>query len=165
VGAIGLALMSILHFGSRLHDRTTQSQSADTRTSIYVATYDEVRQSPALGYGAPTTSTLSSTGPDLGSQGQFWMVLYSSGFPGALLFVVSLVNFAWRTRKPATEPMLWMHVVPVIAIVMLPVYRLQSTELVLVMVATAIAMRDRPLRRRRGAVAPRPHAALTMASV
>jgi O-antigen/teichoic acid export membrane protein len=154
--AIGVTLMSTLHFQSRLHSRETQSQSTDTRASVYRATYDEVKQSPVLGYGAPSTSTVSTTGPDLGSQGQFWMVLYSAGFPGALLFVVSLFEFAWRTRKPATGPMLWMHVVPVIAISVLLFYRMQATELVLVMVATAIAMRDRPITRKTPAIRYRP---------
>lgn len=141
--AIGVGLMSTLHFGSRLDNRLGQSHSNDTRTSTYDATYHETLQSPFLGYGAPASSTVNATGPDLGSQGQLWTVLYSAGFPGAVLFVVALFGFAWRTRKPANAAMMWMHVVPVIAIVVLPVYRLQATELVLVMVATAIAMRDR----------------------
>lgn len=146
---IGVVIMSTLHFGTRLDARLGQSNSTDTRASVYQATFDQVKASPFLGFGAPASSTVSATGPDLGSQGQLWTVLYSAGFPGVGLFVVALIGFAWRTRKPATQPMMWMHVVPVIALVVLPIYRLQATELVLVMVATAIAMRDRPVALRR----------------
>jgi hypothetical protein len=143
---IGLGVMSTLHFGSRLNNRLGQSQSTDTRESVYSATFSEVKQSPLLGYGAPSTSTVSTTGPDLGTQGQLWLVLYSAGFPGAIFFVVALLSFAWRTRRPSSTAMMWMHVVPVIAVVVLPVYRLEDTELLLVMAATAIALRDRPRR-------------------
>jgi polysaccharide biosynthesis protein PslJ len=141
--ALGVGLMATLHFGSRLEGRLSQSQSTGTRESVYNATFSEVKHSPILGYGAPGSSTVSTTGPDLGTQGQLWTVLYSAGFPGAIFFVVALVGFAWRTRKPRTQAMMWMHVVPVIAIVVLPIYRLEASELVLVMVAVAIAMRDR----------------------
>jgi hypothetical protein len=161
---IGLGLMSTLHFGSRLSDRLGQSQSTDTRASVYSATFSEVKHSPLLGYGAPSSSTVSTTGPDLGTQGQLWLVLYSAGFPGAFFFVLALLSFAWRTRRPGSQAMMWMHVVPVIAIAVLPIYRLEDTELVLVMVATAIALRDRPRRLRRVITVPRPSTELAPAA-
>jgi hypothetical protein len=73
--------------------------------------------------------------------------LYSFGFPGVTLFVGSLAGFAWRTAKPDGAPEMWLHVVPVVALVTIAVYRMEATELALVMAASALALRDRRPRR------------------
>jgi polysaccharide biosynthesis protein PslJ len=142
VAALGFGVSSALHFQSLLHARTSQSNSITDRTSSYSADLAAVKKSPLLGYGAPSASTVSVTAPALGTQGQLWAALYASGFPGALFFVGSLCVFAWRTRRPATAPLMWMHVIPIMALVMIPVYRLSGTELTIVMAAVAIALRD-----------------------
>jgi polysaccharide biosynthesis protein PslJ len=139
---LGAVVASALHFGSRLNDRLDQSQTNGSRLSVYSATYEQALQSPILGYGAPSASTVNVNGPQLGTQGELWLVLYSTGFPGALFFAFGLAAFAWRTRHPPNAPMMWLHVVPVIALVMLPVYRMEDTELALVMAATALSLRD-----------------------
>lgn len=162
LSGLAVAAMSVFHFGSLLHERTGQTDSISDRTSSYSADIDAVKQSPFLGYGAPASSTVSVSGPDLGTQGQLWTTLYSNGFPGAVLFVGSLCVFAWRTRRPSSAPQMWMHVIPIMALTMIPVYRLYATELTIVMAAVAIALRDlesnrRPTRRQRQVAAgPRP---------
>ncbi len=145
VGGIIVGLMSALHFTSRLDERLSNSSTNQGRVSTYSATYDQTLHSPVLGYGAPTSSTINVNDPDLGTQGQLWTVLYSSGFPGAIFFTLSLIGFAWATRRPKTPAMMWMHVVPIIGLVVYPVYQLQASALLLLMVAAAIAWRDRPV--------------------
>lgn len=142
---IAFGLASALHFTSKLEERTSASHSAQGRTTEYAETWDATKASPILGHGAPSASTgVSSNGTNLGTQGQIWTVMYSAGFPGLALFVLALIVFAWTTRKPATSDMMWMHVVPVVALAVITVYRMQDTELVLLMVAVAICLRDRP---------------------
>ena len=91
---------------------------------------------------------MDTGGPDLGTQGQLWTVLYSSGFPGAAFFLLALVGFAWATRRVRSPAMMWIHAVPIIALAVVIVYGILSTELVLLMTATAIVLRDRPRRLR-----------------
>jgi hypothetical protein len=147
VAGIAVGAASLLHFGSRLNNRLSQSQSTSSRESVYAATYDEVKHSPLLGNGAPSASTVNVNGPQLGTQGELWLALYSFGFPGVTLFVGSLAGFAWRTAKPDGAPEMWLHVVPVVALVTIAVYRMEATELALVMTASALALRDRRPRR------------------
>ncbi|HTR71123.1 MAG TPA: O-antigen ligase family protein [Mycobacteriales bacterium] len=142
---VGVAVLvaSAFHFGTRLNDRLANSSTNQGRLSTYSATWDEALKSPVLGYGAPASSTVSVNGPDLGTQGQFWTVLYSSGLPGAGLFVLSMIGFAWITRRAQNPALMWLHAVPVVVIVLLPVYRVEATELVLLMVAVAMVLRER----------------------
>jgi O-antigen ligase len=144
VAGAALTLMSLLHFGDRVNSRLDNSSSNTGRVTTYDATYHEVLRSPVLGFGAPSSSTVSVNGPDLGTQGQFWTVLYSSGFVGAALFVLAFLNLVWKTRKARTSSQMWLHVVGVIALAVLLVYRIQATELVLFMVAMAVVLRDSP---------------------
>jgi hypothetical protein len=145
-GAVILVVASALHVGARLDHRLNSGSSTDTRTSEYAASYDETLKSPLLGYGAPAPSTVSLNGPQLGTQGQFWTVLYSSGFPGAAFFVLALLGFAWSTRRVRSTAMIWIHTVPIVALSIIIVYAMIGTELVLLMTATALALRDRPPR-------------------
>jgi polysaccharide biosynthesis protein PslJ len=144
VVALAIALGSALNFGSRVGNRIGSSGTNTGRETTYAATWDETLHSPLLGYGAPSSSTLSISGPDLGTQGQFWTVLYSSGFPGAAFFTFALIGFAWNTRRARTPALVWMHVVPIIVLVVVLVYRVEATELVLLMAAVAVVLRDRP---------------------
>jgi O-antigen ligase len=136
-----LAVSSLFHFGARLDQRLSNSSSNQGRLSVYTETFDEVKASPLLGYGAPASSTVGNAGPDLGTQGQFWGVLYGSGFPGVALFSLSLIMFAWKSRRASTTPLLWLHVVSVIAIAVVLVYRIEASELVILMSGVAIVCR------------------------
>lgn len=148
VAGIFVVVLSALHVTAKLDQRLSTSASTQGRTAEYTATYDEAKLSPLLGYGAPGTSTVDTGGPDLGTQGQLWTVLYSSGFPGAAFFLLALVGFAWATRRVRSPAMMWIHAVPIIALAVVIVYGILSTELVLLMTATAIVLRDRPRRLR-----------------
>ncbi len=144
ISAVGaFALLSAFHFGTRLDERLSQSSSNQGRLSVYTGTIDAVKASPVLGYGAPGAATVGNAGPDLGTQGQLWGVLYSSGFPGAALFVLSLLTFAWKTRLARTTPALWLHAVSVIAISVIFVYRIEASELAILMCAVAMVCRQK----------------------
>lgn len=141
-GVVGAGLVSALHINERIANRTQTSGTNQTRSSLYIATYDATRQSPLLGYGSPRPSTVDVGAPSLGSQGQIWTVMYSSGFPGAALFLGGLVFLIVRTRRAASSPSMWIHVTTVMALAMVPFYRLESVELAVVMAGAAIILRD-----------------------
>ena len=74
------------------------SSSTQDRASNYLETISELAESPLLGFGAPRPSA-SAWLPSLGTQGQFWTVLFSYGIVGAFLFIAFFVRMlprVWR---------------------------------------------------------------------
>src|SRR5688572_18862739 len=105
-----------------IEDRAATNHSANARSTLYNEALDQVGDSPWLGYGAPRPSETRVNGPSVGTQGQFWLVLYSHGWPGAILFVSFLGYSMWRHRRARSAVGLWCHVVCLVAIVQLPFY-------------------------------------------
>lgn len=83
-----------------LLDRVAASSSTEDRASNYLETINELAQSPFLGFGAPRPST-SPWLPSLGTQGQFWTVLFSYGLVGIFLFLAffcRMLTRIWRAK-------------------------------------------------------------------
>jgi len=140
VAAMALVLSPL---GSVLHERaTSDSNSNDTRATIYAETLREVRTSPLLGFGSPRpTQSGIATGAHVGTQGQLYLVLFSHGIPAALCFVGFFAYvFSRACRGPVRASMLW-DVVLVIAAVEILFYDLIPPAMFLVMIATALASR------------------------
>lgn len=142
VVAIAGAVLAVLPIRQLLDQRLTHSSTNETRASLYAEARDRVAASPLLGYGAPRPSDVANSGAAAGTQGQFWMVLFSHGIPGAALFMGFWVWALWRTRKALTPPSFWGHVTVVIALFQLPFYGLLPAELYTVMLALAMALRE-----------------------
>lgn len=121
-----------------------KAESNQTRLSLYAEALDRTLQSPLIGYGAPQQSTTSQYAPDVGTQGQLWMVMYSHGIPAAILFVLWFVLGAWRSKRAVSGTELWCHVILVVAIIQFPFYGMLPGELCIVMVAFALAARGEP---------------------
>lgn len=86
--------------GQSLLSRVRASTSTGDRLVNYVETLSELRGSPLLGFGAPRPAAAPWL-PSLGTQGQFWTVLFSHGVVGAVLFMgtfAAAVCYAWRCR-------------------------------------------------------------------
>jgi hypothetical protein len=138
----------------RVAERVDNSQTNETRLAVYEEAYDRTLDSPLFGYGAPRPSELGEGVPAVGTQGQFWNVLFSHGFPAAALFLGWFVWLSWRTRGSPTPLALWMHVVVVMTTVMMFYYGLMDSGLIIVMIAGALALREaerHPPSRRRAA--------------
>ena len=83
-----------------LFDRVQESSSTEDRASNYLETITELAESPFLGFGAPRPSA-SSWLPALGTQGQFWTVIFSYGLVGVTLFIFFFVRMfprIWRAK-------------------------------------------------------------------
>lgn len=88
LGIVAALVWSVLPVAERLDNRLEASGTNYSRTTVYVETIEAVARSPFFGYGAPRPT--ESTVVPLGTQGQVWMVLFSHGFVGLLLFMASL---------------------------------------------------------------------------
>ncbi|HLF41363.1 MAG TPA: O-antigen ligase family protein, partial [Acidimicrobiia bacterium] len=125
-----------------IDDRVNTPHSNQGRTILYKEAADSVGRSPMLGYGAPRPSQANPNLPSVGTQGQFWLVLFSHGIPGALFFTSFLGYAAWRTRRARTATALWCHVVVLLALVQMPFYGLLSAQLHIIAIAIALAARE-----------------------
>ncbi|MFI0454555.1 O-antigen ligase family protein [Actinomadura sp. 6N118] len=125
---------------SGVSSRTTYSSTSSDRIGLYVETFVRTLDSPILGYGAPRPSEQYVV--SVGTQGQFWNVMFSYGFPGLALFCGCLWLLAWRTRRVRADRLLWLHAVLVMCSFMLFYYGLDQTELVLIFIAAALVLRE-----------------------
>ncbi|MCD0447814.1 hypothetical protein LO762_01185 [Actinocorallia sp. API 0066] len=117
--------------------RTEYSPTNDARSNLYEEAFTRTLSSPLIGAGSPRPSlTLSIS---VGTQGQFWNIMFSYGFVGLALFC----GFVWwlaLSSRNAPGPLVWLHAVPVMASFMLFFYGLDGSQLVLIFVAGAVAV-------------------------
>ncbi|OZM70336.1 ligase [Amycolatopsis antarctica] len=141
VAAMGAAGAAALSGGllERLSERADYG-STDDRGTLYQETFDRTLNSPLLGYGAPRPSELLDI--SVGTQGQFWMVMFSFGFVGLGLFVWFLAGAVLRTwRAPATWR-LWLHSSLLTACTLIFFYGLDTMQLLTVALLAAVLLRD-----------------------
>jgi polysaccharide biosynthesis protein PslJ len=120
---------------------STHGNSNSTRITLYQEASAGASASPLFGYGAPKSVTSPLGGPAIGTQGQFWMVLYSNGIPALLFFVGFFLMVIWQTRRVRGTAGLWLHAIPVVGLAQIAVYGWLPVELQVIMVAAALAYR------------------------
>jgi O-antigen ligase len=143
VAIVGYVLFNFGPTGQLISDRAQTNHSGSGRALLYNEAADSVKKSPLLGYGAPRASQRNPNLPPVGTQGHFWLVFFSHGFPGAILFVSFIVSSMWRTRRVQTNAGLWCHMTLLLAIIMMPFYGLFHMQIHVVAIAFALASRER----------------------
>ncbi|WP_433477119.1 O-antigen ligase family protein [Spirillospora sp. CA-142024] len=136
IGGIAALLSGV---GAGINSRTEYSSTNNDRLGLYTETFVRTLDSPVLGYGAPRPS--ENFVVSVGTQGEFWHLMFSYGFPGLVFFCAWIWWLALRTRGVRPDSLLWLHAVQVMASLMLFYYGLDQTELVLVFVAAALILR------------------------
>jgi O-antigen ligase len=130
--------------GSLVSDRLETGHSNESRLTLYTEVLARIGESPLLGFGGPQdTELINRNIPPVGTQGQFWMVLFSQGFIGAALFVAWLVLAFVRTVGVRTPAGFWCNIALLVALFQLPFYGMLPTQLHVVFVVAAIALRER----------------------
>ncbi|HLB62428.1 MAG TPA: hypothetical protein VJN50_06835 [Actinomycetota bacterium] len=124
-------------------DRLVTGHSNRARISLASEAGEGVLQSPLLGYGSPRPSAENPNLPSVGTQGQLWLVLFSHGVPGALFYVGWFAYVAWISRRGGSWATFWSHVTLVIVLLQLPYYGMLPSQIHVVMLASAIALRER----------------------
>jgi len=118
--------------------------SASLRLSLYQQSGQGALRSPVVGYGVPLPQPVSKyTLPNVGTQGQVWLVLVSVGIPGTVFFLVWLLYLFWASRSAADPVSFTVHVAILIALVQLPFYGWMPTEMFLLMATAALIWRSR----------------------
>jgi polysaccharide biosynthesis protein PslJ len=146
VCAVAIVAYLLFNFGPTgqlISDRAQTNHSGAGRALLYDEAADSVKKSPLLGYGAPRASQRNPNLPPVGTQGHFWLVFFSHGFPGAILFVSFIVTSMWRTRRVQTPAGLWCHISLLLALIMMPFYGLFHMQIHLIAIAFALASREK----------------------
>jgi len=144
VAVVGL-LVAFTPLRGLVEDRLVTGHSNVARITLATEAGEGVLQSPLLGYGSPRPSAENPNLPSVGTQGQLWLVLFSHGIPGALFFVGWFALAMMATRKGSSRVRFWPHVTLVIALLQLPYYGMLPSQIHVVMLAAALALRDRRL--------------------
>ncbi|MVA75308.1 hypothetical protein GC722_04590 [Auraticoccus sp. F435] len=140
VALVAGGLLTLLPVTERLSNRLEVSSTTEDRASLYLETLRRTAESPLLGYGAPRPSETAGA-PSAGTQGQFWMVLFSHGVVGAVLFVGWLLVLLAKTlRAPGTVGLVC-HTVVLVTLVEIFYYGIVASGLMLALVAAALALR------------------------
>jgi hypothetical protein len=97
-----------------------------------------------VGYGVPLPPPVSQYSlPNVGTQGQLWLVLVSVGIPGTVFFLLWLLYVFWSSRSADDPVSFTVHVAILITLPQLPFYGWMPTEMFLIMVAAALVWRNR----------------------
>jgi hypothetical protein len=141
------AVISLTPLGNTFNTRASMGQAGDgVRATVYQEALSGVASSPLYGYGAPRASTSTTTvtgGTHVGTQGQFWLVLFSHGIPG-MVFYLGFFGFTFlhALRRRSVEELAW-NAVLVISFVEMMVYDFMPTTLYVVMIGCALLWRRR----------------------
>ncbi|MEW6476284.1 MAG: O-antigen ligase family protein [Actinomycetota bacterium] len=142
VAVVGYLLFNFGPTGKLIQDRARVAHSNSGRALLYNEAKDSVQKSPLLGYGAPRASQRNPNLPPVGTQGQFWLVFFSHGFPGAAFFV-GFVGYAFlRTRRARTSAALWCHITLLVGLIIMPFYGWLHMQVHIFLIAFALASRE-----------------------
>ncbi len=146
LGVAVLALViSLTPLSNFVVDRANSDHSNRSRSTLYALVIEEVQESPVLGFGAPRPNPDNPFLPPVGTHGQFWMVLFSHGYPAAMLFVGFLVSMIVRTGRDLDRERLWLHAAVVALLVQMWFYNLLPGSLCLGFLTLGLLLRHRRL--------------------
>jgi polysaccharide biosynthesis protein PslJ len=144
VGFLALvgALVAFTPLERYVSDRLAHQHSNERRESLGQQAVRGALERPLLGYGGPRESPDMPNAPAVGTHGQLYLVIFSQGLPGIAFFLGWWLWAVWATRRGATGPPLWCHVVLVIGVLEFLFYDMMPTQLHLMMVVAAVAWRE-----------------------
>ncbi|MGH2689604.1 MAG: O-antigen ligase family protein, partial [Actinomycetota bacterium] len=111
--------------------RLETDHSGRGRLELYLEAIAITMEQPVLGHGAPVESDRDPSKPSVGTHGQFWLVLVSTGVVGAVCFVAWYGVTLRRTLAVARrDPLaLWCHVVVAISLAQVLYYEQLPAQL------------------------------------
>jgi hypothetical protein len=147
----GLALLAVIAvavfatpLGGVVQARIGHEGSASLRLSLIQQSGQNALGSPLVGYGVPLPPPVSQYSlPNVGTQGQLWLVLVSVGIPGTVFFLLWLLYVFWSSRSVDDPVSFTVHVAILITLPQLPFYGWMPTEMFMIMVAAALVWRNR----------------------
>jgi hypothetical protein len=137
------ALVAATPLAGLTQDRVSkESNSNTTRLNVYATTTEQVKASPLLGYGSPTSPSVGVRSPPAGTQSQIGLVTFSHGVPALILFIGWFVLTAVHSGRRGSTVGTFAHLAILIGLVEMAFYSFLPTTLHVIMIAAALAWRD-----------------------
>jgi polysaccharide biosynthesis protein PslJ len=141
--ALIVGLVAFTPLKRLVEERLTHPHSNERRADLAAEAIAGWKQSPIFGHGGPRELTTNPDAPQVGTHGQFYLVLFSHGLPGTVLFLAWWLWAFWVSFRGATGPPLWVHAVIGIGMLQFFYYNMIPDQLHLMMLAAALAWRER----------------------
>ena len=141
------AVIVLSPLGGIIHERlTSQRNSNGTRSTLYQEAFSGVGRSPLFGFGSPRASAYTSAGnAHVGTQGQFYLVLFSHGIPAMLCYLGwFLFTSLHALRRKRVDTILWNCVI-LMSFTEMMVYDFLPVTMYVVMIACGLLWRERRL--------------------
>lgn len=148
VGLLAGMFIYLTPLGSVGADRIATPHSNKARSTLYEETRESVLKSPLLGYGGPRPSEKSPNLPSVGTHGQLWLLLFSQGIVGAVLYIGWFVVVMGRSARGTPTGGIWLHTAIVVALIQMPFYEHLPMHIMIMMTLAAVMMRDLTTRTR-----------------
>jgi O-Antigen ligase len=163
--AAGLAVLTVLVLVSPLHgvisQRLANGKSNTIRMTLSTQAVEDALASPVLGYGdtrqrqgsansisiGPTPACPQCGQQQVGSTGQLWLLLITSGILGALLYLAFFARLAWEFRRDPTPYGLAGGMVLLLSFCYLPAYDALPAPLGITFLSVALLWRSDQHRR------------------
>jgi O-Antigen ligase len=163
--AAGLAALTVLVLASPLHgvisQRLANGKSNTIRMTLSTQAVEDALASPVIGYGdtrqrqgsansisiGPTPACPQCGQQQVGSTGQLWLLLITSGFLGALLYIAFFARLAWEFRRDPTPYGLAGGMVLLLSFCYLPTYDALPAPLGITILSVALLWRSDQHRR------------------
>lgn len=140
--AMIVVLVSFSPVGELFADRLAHPHSNEGRLARDIETAEKVSDAPLFGYGAPRPSEERPDAPSLGTHGQLFLVAFSHGLPGLVLFLLWFFGtfyVSWRINSLGS---ILAGTVILMGLVQSPFYELLPWQLHILMVAAALLWRE-----------------------
>ena len=163
--AAGLAALTVLVLVSPLHgvisQRLANGKSNTIRMTLSTQAMRDALASPVLGYGdtrqrqgsansisiGPTPDCPQCGQQQVGSTGQLWLLLITTGIAGALLYIAFFARLAWEFRRDPTPYGLAGGMVLLLSFCYLPAYDALPAALGITILSVALLWRSDQHRR------------------
>jgi O-antigen ligase len=155
------AMILVSPLGEIVGGRAISSHSIEARGDIYSDVLERIPESPILGFGAPLANP-DPNRPAIGTHGMLWTSLFSQGVPGAIFYVGFWVAMTLRTgRNVRNQEHLLLHLAVASSLPTLLFYDHIPAALPIMMICTAVILRDRRVSDARREAAVTRHAVLS----
>jgi O-antigen ligase len=140
------AVIVLSPLGGIIHERlTSEKNSNGTRSTLYQEAFSGVSQSPLFGFGSPRASEQVISNAHVGTQGQFYLVLFSHGIPATIFYLGwFLFTSLHALRRKRADTILWNCVI-LMSFAEMMVYDFLPVTMYVVMIACGLLWRERRL--------------------
>lgn len=142
VTAIGVTMIFASPLQQIISARLAHPHSNEGRALLYQNATDQISESPIIGFGVPLPPPDNKLLPNVGTQGQFWLVLVSTGIPGLVFFLWWFGYAFWKSRGGGSPVRFWANVTLLMLFYQMWVYGFLPAQIHILMIAAALAWRE-----------------------